>query len=100
MSTPFTFDQGEIDFKLMLPKSPKHIAMIKICPKRRKHGDYVIIHFQLKKLDVPAETDEQMNIDSQLLIQNIIETEVKPLLKQMLASIPEISKDCLDRHIF
>jgi hypothetical protein len=46
----FRFSGIEIDFRVYLEKSPKHISMIKICPKKRKRGDYAVIHFLLNGL--------------------------------------------------
>lgn len=88
----FRFSEGEIDFRIPLAKSPKHIAMIKICPKKRKRGDYVVVHFLLRDLDIPSESDSQLNEDMKLMFKNILEIEVKTLLKEIVKSIPQISK--------
>lgn len=88
----FRFSGGKIHFKIPLEKSPKHISMIQICPKERKRGDYVVIHFLLKDLDIPAESDSQLNEDTKLMFKNILEIEVKPLLKQIVGSIPQMSR--------
>jgi len=87
------FSGTEVDFKIMLERSPKHISMIQICPKKRKRGDYVIVHFMLKDLDVPAETDSQVNEDTQLLLKNIFEIEIKPLLQQIVKAVPKIAEN-------
>jgi hypothetical protein len=81
-------DGFELDYKLPLNKSPKHISMIKICPKKRKRGDYVIVHLLLKKLEIPTENDSQVNEETQRFVKNIFEIEVKPLLKELVKRIP------------
>jgi hypothetical protein len=89
----FRFSGIEIDFRVYLEKSPKHISMIKICPKKRKRGDYAVIHFLLNGLDIPSESDAQLNEDTKLMFKNILEIEVKPLLRQLVRSITDISKN-------
>ena len=84
-------DGFELDFKLPLNKIPKHISMIKICPKIRRRGNYVIFHLLLKKLEIPAENDSQVNEETQLFVKNILEVEVKPLLKELVRHIPIMS---------
>lgn len=96
----FSFSQSEIDFKLTLEKSPKHISMIKICPKKRKRGDYVVVHFLLKDLDIPAKSDSQLNEDTKLMLKNILEIEVKPLLKQVIGNIPQMSRETTHGEFF
>jgi len=90
----------ELDFKLPLEKSPKHISMIKICPKIRKRGDYVMVHLLLKNLDIPAESDSQINEETQRFVKNIIEIEVKPLLKQITKHIPRMSLQATGLEFF
>ena len=82
----------ETDFKIMLDKSPKHIAIIKLCPKKRKRGDYAVMHLQVNVMDVSMETDEQMQTDGEMLVANILELEVKPLLEKILDAIPDLSR--------
>lgn len=76
----------------MLDKSPKHISIIKLCPKR-KRGDYVVMHLQVNVMDVPIETDEQIQTDGEMLVANILELEVKPLLQKIIDAIPHLSKE-------
>lgn len=79
--------EGEWDIRIPLPKVPKHVSMIRICPKERKRGNYVIFHALLKKLNVPFESDKQLKIDSELMFKNILALEVESLLEQVLNQI-------------
>jgi len=84
---PFRMGGTEIDYKFPLEKAPKHIGYILICPKQRKRGDHVIVHFRLKKLEIPMNYgDEGVKEELDLMMQNIFEVEVKPLLRYLVES--------------